>query len=244
MLRLVQLYLGYNLLGQSNSAARTSMTELYLVWCAKHGRKLHLGFWTAYQCHLIATYPASNLSLCHILGAFVRNNIIITEAEDLSSMYMVDWPVRYTFLRPHKRGILPRRSPSVLPDGRSPWWKGTTGPRGASWAKRTSAKAEAVTELAEENRQSRAEMTRLTILMENVLKELARGKKSTGAGTSGHGGQNDEPTEPEEEKGDEQEEAEDNQPESTEEEPKKPPDPCAKEEQEERLIDPPPKLTS
>ena len=40
MLRLVQLYLGYNLLGQTNSAAKTSMTELYLVWCANRRRRL------------------------------------------------------------------------------------------------------------------------------------------------------------------------------------------------------------
>ncbi|XP_041997721.1 uncharacterized protein LOC121747688 isoform X1 [Salvia splendens] len=90
--RLVQFHLDFNLLGQSNSAVRTSMTELYLLWYAKRGRKLHLGFWTAYQCHLIATHPARNLTLCHILGVFVRNNIIITEAEGLSPQIMVDPP--------------------------------------------------------------------------------------------------------------------------------------------------------
>ena len=59
-----------------------------------------------------------------------------------------------------------------------------------------------MTELAEENRQSRAEMAKLTALMESVLRELARGKASNGAGTSGHGGQEEEPTGPEEEEGD------------------------------------------
>ena len=82
----------YKLLGQRNTAARTPMIELYMVWCARCGRRLHLGFWTAYQCHLIATHPARNLSLCNIPGAFVCNNIIITEADDLSPMYMVDSP--------------------------------------------------------------------------------------------------------------------------------------------------------
>ena len=59
-------------------------------------------------------------------------------------------------------------------------------------------------------------MAKLTTLMESILKELARGKESAGAGKSRHGSQNDEPTEPEEEEGDEEEAAEDNQPESTE----------------------------
>ncbi|XP_047949304.1 titin-like [Salvia hispanica] len=80
-----------------------------------------------------------------------------------------------------------------------------------------------VAELAEENRQSRAEMARLTSLMESVLKELARGKESTGAGPSGHGGQDDEPTEPEKEESDGPEETEENPTEATEEEPKESP---------------------
>ena len=80
-----------------------------------------------------------------------------------------------------------------------------------------------MTELAEENRQSRAEMAKLTTLMESILKELARGKASSGAGTSGHGGQEEEPTGPEEEDGDGQQEDDDNQPGPTEEEPTDPP---------------------
>ena len=81
----------------------------------------------------------------------------------------------------------------------------------------------AVTELAEENRQSRAEMAKLTTLMESILKELAKGKASSGARTSGHGGQEEEPTGPEEEEGDGQQENDDNQPGPTEEEPTDPP---------------------
>ena len=80
----------------------------------------------------------------------------------------------------------------------------------------------AVTELAEENRQSRAEMAKLTALMESVLKELARGKANNEAGPSGHGGQEAGTTGPEEES-DEQEEDDENQPEPAEEEPTDPP---------------------
>ena len=77
--------------------------------------------------------------------------------------------------------------------------------------------------VAEENRQSRAEMVRLTSLMESVLKELARGKNSIRVGPSGHGGQDDKPTEPEEEESDGPEESEGNQTEPAEEEPKESP---------------------
>ena len=231
MLRLVQLYLGYNLLGQSNSAARTSMTELYLVWCAKHGRKLHLGFWTAYQCHLIATYPARNLSLCHIQGAFVCNNIIITEAEDLSPMYMVDAPGLFdipffvrTNLVYYREGVPQFYQMGEAPGGRAQQGQEVqAAPSDQAQRLRQENLERAVTELAEENRQSRAEMAKLKTLMESILKELARGKASTGAGTSGHGGQEEEPTGPEEEEGDGQQEEDDNQPEPTEEEPTDPP---------------------
>ncbi|XP_047943049.1 histone chaperone ASF1-like [Salvia hispanica] len=202
-----------------------------MVWCANRGRRLHLGFWTAYQCHLIATHPARNLSLCHILGDFVRNNIIIKEAEDLSPMYMVDAPGLFdipffvrTNLVYYREGV-----PQFYPMGEAPGGRaqqvqeGQAGQIDQAQRLRQENLERAVTELAEENRQSRAEMAKLTTLMESILKELARGKASTGAGTSGHGGQEEETTGPEEEEGDEQEEEDDNQPEPTEEEPKEPP---------------------
>ncbi|XP_042051509.1 uncharacterized protein LOC121796796 [Salvia splendens] len=89
-----------------------------------------------------------------------------------------------------------------------------------------------VAELVEENRQARAELTRLTKVVESILKELARGRTADGAGTSGHGGQNGEPPvakkkegEPEEEGTDVPEESEENHSESEEEEPEESPAP-------------------
>ncbi|XP_047943246.1 DNA polymerase epsilon subunit C-like [Salvia hispanica] len=179
----------------------------------------------------IATYPARNLSLCHILGAFVRNNIIITEAEDLSPMYMVDAPGLFdvpffvrTNLVYYREGV-----PQFYPMGEAPGGRAQQGQEvqaaqiDQAQRPRQENLERAVTELAEENRQSRTEMAKLITLMESILKELARAKASSEAGTSGHGGQEEEPTGPEEEEGDEQEEDDDNQTGLTEEEPTDPP---------------------
>ena len=146
----------------------------------------------------------------------MRNNIIITEADDLSPTYMVDSPGLFNipfFVRTnvvyYREGV-PQFYPmgEVLGGRAQQGQEGRVGQNEQVQGPRQESLERAVAELAEENRQSRAEMARLTILMESILKEVARGKESTEAGPSGHGGQDDEPTEPEKE-------AKHDQPEST-----------------------------
>ena len=74
--------------------------------------------------------PSQKLSLCHILGAFVRNNIIITEAEDLSPMYMVDTPGLFDI-------------PFFVRTNLVYYREGHNKARSASWADRPSEKAKA-----------------------------------------------------------------------------------------------------
>ena len=127
-----------------------------------------MGFWTAYQCHLIATHPARNLSLCHILGAFVRNNIIITEAEDLSPMYMVDAPGLFdipffvrTNLVYYREGVPQFYLMGEAPGGRAQQGQeGQAGQIDQAQRLRQENLEKTVIELADENRQSRAEMTK------------------------------------------------------------------------------------
>ena len=134
----------------------------------------------------------------------MRNNIIITKAEDLSPMYMVDAPGLFdipffvsTNLVYYREGV-----PQFYQMGEAPGGRAQQGQEvqaiqlDQAQRLRQENLERAATELAEENRKSRAEMAKLTALMESILKELARGKASIGAGTSGHGGQEEEPTGP------------------------------------------------
>ena len=148
-------------------------------------------------------------------------NIIVTEADDLSPMYMVDSPGLFDipfFVRTnivyYREGV-----PQFYPMGEVPGGRTQIGKNEQAQGQRQANLERAIAELAEENSQSRAEMARLTSLMKSVLKELARGKESTRAGPSGHGGQDDEPTEPEKEESNGPEESEENQIEPAKEEP-------------------------
>ena len=127
----------------------------------------------------------------------MRNNIIMTEVEDLSPMYMVDSPSLFdvpffvlTNIVYYREGVPQFYPMGEVPGGRAQQGQeGQVGQNEQAQRQRQANLERAVAELAEENRQSRAEMARLTNLMESVLKELARGKEGTGAGPSGHGGQ-------------------------------------------------------
>lgn len=167
------------------------MTELYLLWCAKRGRKVHLGFWTAYQCHLIATHPARNLSLYHILGAFVRYNIATVETESLSLLYMVDPPGLFDTLfctctnTVYTREGVPRFY--AIGEEAIPVGQVIAGQGAQAQGQRQANLERAVAGLAVENREARAEVARLANVMENILKELARSRKDSEARTSGRG---------------------------------------------------------
>ncbi|KAL1559518.1 hypothetical protein AAHA92_09853 [Salvia divinorum] len=86
VLRLAQVFLGYNLLGKANLTAPVTMVELYFMWCMKEQKKVHLGYWLAHVCHAIAIHPNLPLHTCHILGEFVRRNCQIHPAAGLPQL--------------------------------------------------------------------------------------------------------------------------------------------------------------
>ncbi|XP_047981253.1 uncharacterized protein LOC125222592 [Salvia hispanica] len=146
-------------------------------------------------------------------------------------MYMVDSPVLFDvpfFVRTnivyYREGVPQFYPMGEVPGGRAQQGQeGQVGQNEQAQGQRQANLERVVAELAEENRQSRAEMARRTNLMESVLKELARGRESIEARPSGHGGQDSEPTEPEKAESDGPEESEGNQTEPAEEEPEESP---------------------
>ena len=89
----------------------------------------------------------------------------------------------------YREGVLQFYPMGETPGGRAQQGQeGRVGQNEQAQGQRQANLERVVAELAEENRQSRAEMARLTSLMEIVLKELARGRDSIETGPSGHGG--------------------------------------------------------
>ncbi|KAL1569892.1 hypothetical protein AAHA92_01310 [Salvia divinorum] len=83
VLRLAQVFLGYNVLGQADSSSSITLTELYFMWCMTKQRKVHLGYWLAHTCNQIVVHAIRNLNTCHILGEFLKRNVVMRYKDDI-----------------------------------------------------------------------------------------------------------------------------------------------------------------
>ncbi|KAL1544411.1 histone chaperone ASF1-like [Salvia divinorum] len=53
------------------------------MWCMTKQRKVHLGYWLAHTCNQIAAHAIRNLNTCHILGEFLKRNVVMKYTDDI-----------------------------------------------------------------------------------------------------------------------------------------------------------------
>ncbi|KAL1555156.1 histone chaperone ASF1-like [Salvia divinorum] len=53
------------------------------MWCMTKQRKVHLGYWLAHTCNQIVAHAIRNLNTCHILGEFLKRNVVMRYKDDI-----------------------------------------------------------------------------------------------------------------------------------------------------------------